>query len=166
MTVTAVRKDIEALMLEVEAEFPAPPERIWQLFADPRQLERWWGPPDYPATVTAHELQVGGRIAYHMTSPEGEQYPGYWIVREVEPPSRLVFQDGFVGEDGQPDEGMPTTVTTVRIEDLGNGTTRMTLTSDVPDQAAMESLLEMGADEGLSSAIGQIDGILAEDASA
>ena len=166
MTVTAVRKDLEALRLEVEAEFQATPQRVWQLFADPRQLERWWGPPDYPATVTAHELAIGGRVAYHMTSPEGETYPGYWIVREVAPPNRLVFQDGFVGEDGQPDEAMPTTVTTIRISDLGAGRTRLTLTSDVPDQAAMDALLEMGADVGISSAMGQIDGILAEDAAA
>ena len=166
MTVTAVRKDLEALRLEVEAEFQATPQRVWQLFADPRQLERWWGPPDYPATVTAHELAIGGRVAYHMTSPEGETYPGYWIVQEVAPPNRLVFQDGFVGEDGQPDEAMPTTVTTIRISDLGAGRTRLTLTSDVPDQAAMDALLEMGADVGISSAMGQIDGILAEDAAA
>ena len=166
MTVTAVRKDVDALALEVEAEFGATPDRLWQLFADPRQLERWWGPPDYPATVTAHELEPGGRIAYHMTGPEGETYPGYWVVQEVAPPHRLVFKDGFVGEDGQPDDEMPTTVTTIRITDIGNGVSRLTLTSDVPDRAAMDVLLEMGADEGISLALGQIDGILAEDAAA
>ena len=163
MTVTAVRKDLEALRLEVEAEFRATPERIWQLFADPRQLERWWGPPEYPATVTEHELVAGGRVEYHMTSPEGEQYPGYWIVREVDPPHALVFKDGFRSEDGSPDDEMPTTVTTIRIAEAGDGLTRVTLTSDVPDQAAMEALLEMQADVGLSSAMGQIDAILAAD---
>jgi uncharacterized protein YndB with AHSA1/START domain len=43
MTVTAVRKDPQRLTLTVEAEFDASVERIWQLWADPRQLERWWG---------------------------------------------------------------------------------------------------------------------------
>ena len=51
MTVTAVRKDPEALTMTLDAEFDAPAERVWQLWADPRQLERWWGPPTYPATV-------------------------------------------------------------------------------------------------------------------
>lgn len=166
MTVTAVRKDLEALRLEFEAEFKATPERVWQLFADPRQLERWWGPPEYPATVTEHDLRVGGRVAYHMTSPEGETYPGYWVVQAVDPPHGLVFKDGFLGADGAPDDEMPTTVTSIRIGDLGNGLTRLTLTSDVPDQAAMDALLEMGADEGITLAMGQIDDILAEDAAA
>ena len=55
MTVTAVRKDPAALTMTLTAEFDASPERVWQLWADPRQLERWWGPPTYPATFTAHD---------------------------------------------------------------------------------------------------------------
>ncbi|MEJ7695518.1 MAG: SRPBCC domain-containing protein [Candidatus Limnocylindrales bacterium] len=47
MTVTAVRKDPEDLTLTITAQFDASPERVWQLWADPRQLERWWGPPTY-----------------------------------------------------------------------------------------------------------------------
>ncbi|MGH2353833.1 MAG: SRPBCC family protein, partial [Chloroflexota bacterium] len=65
MTVTAVRKDAQSRTLTLEAEFHASPERVWQLWADPRQLERWWGPPTYPATVEAHDLahdlRPGGR---------------------------------------------------------------------------------------------------------
>ena len=73
MTVTAVRKDPDQLTMTMEAEFDASPERIWQLWADPRQLERWWGPPTYPATFTKHDLATGSRIEYHMTGPEGDQ---------------------------------------------------------------------------------------------
>ena len=78
MTVTAVRKDPAALTMTLDAEFEASPERVWQLWADPRQLERWWGPPTYPATVTSHDLRAGGRVEYHMTGPEGDQPRGYW----------------------------------------------------------------------------------------
>src|SRR5690606_434306 len=47
MSVTDVRKDPEALTMTVTCEFAATPERVWRLWADPRQLERWWGPPEY-----------------------------------------------------------------------------------------------------------------------
>ena len=70
MTVTAVRKDPDALTMTLTAEFDASPERVWELWADPRQLERWWGPPTYPATFTAHDLAPGSRVEYHMTGPE------------------------------------------------------------------------------------------------
>ena len=70
MTVTAVRKDPKTLTMVLTAEFDASPERVWELWADPRQLERWWGPPTYPATFTTHDLTPGSHVEYHMTGPE------------------------------------------------------------------------------------------------
>lgn len=48
MTVTRVDKDYDRLTITFVADFDAPVERVWQLWADPRQLERWWGPPSMP----------------------------------------------------------------------------------------------------------------------
>ena len=89
MSVTGVEKDLEALTMTVTAEYDVPVERAWQLWADPRQLERWWGPPMFPATVEQHDLTPGGTVAYYMTSPEGEKYRGWWQVLEVQPPRHL-----------------------------------------------------------------------------
>lgn len=164
MTVTAVRKDPAQLTMTMEAEFEASVERIWQLWADPRQLERWWGPPTYPATFEEHDLRPGGRVTYYMTGPEGDQPRGYWDVVEVDPPRSLVFQDGFANDDGSPNPEFPITTARVRIEDLGNGRTRMTIESHFPDADAMERVLAMGAEEGLTQAVSQIDAILTETA--
>lgn len=160
MTVTAVRKDPEKLTMTLEAEFDATPERVWQLWADPRQLERWWGPPTYPATFTRHSLAPGGRVEYHMTGPAGDQPHGYWDVLEVEEPSRLVFRDGFANADGTPNDELPMTLARVRIEGLGHGRTRMSIESVFPSVQAMEQLVGMGMEEGLTQAVGQIDAIL------
>ena len=164
MTVTAVRKDPDALTMTLTAEFDASPERVWQLWADPRQLERWWGPPTYPATVTSHDLRVGGKVEYHMTGPEGDQPKGYWIIDEVEPPHRLVFHDGFANEDGTPNEQMPSNEARVSIQEIGDGRTRMLIESIFPTTEALEQMLAMGMEEGLRQAVGQIDAILGEGA--
>jgi uncharacterized protein YndB with AHSA1/START domain len=161
MTVTAVRKDPAARTLVLEAEFDASAQRVWQLWADPRQLERWWGPPTYPATVDAHDLRPGGRVAYHMTGPEGDQPRGYWEVDEVEPPHRLVFRDGFADDDGAPNPALPQSVGRVTIAEIGGGKTRMTIESSFASSEAMEQVLAMGMEEGLRQAVGQIDAILA-----
>ena len=161
MTVTAVRKDPAARTMTLEAEFDAPAERVWQLWADPRQLERWWGPPTYPATVDAHDLRPGGRVEYHMTGPEGDQPKGYWAIDEVEPPHRLVFRDGFANDDGTPNTEFPMTTATVTIEEA-DGSSRMRIESEFPSVEAMEQLAAMGMEEGLRQAVGQIDAILAE----
>ena len=164
MTVTALRKDPEALTMTLDAEFDAPAERVWQLWADPRQLERWWGPPTYPATVTSHDLRPGGRVEYHMTGPEGDQPRGYWDIVEAEAPHRLVFRDGFANDDGTPNADMPLNEARVSIEEIGAGRTRMSIKSIFADTAAMEQQIAMGMEEGLKQAVGQIDAILAEDA--
>ena len=162
MTVTAVRKDPKALTMTVTAEFDASAERVWQLWADPRQLERWWGPPTYPATFTKHDLAPGSRVEYHMTGPEGDQPRGYWDVLETDPPHRLVFRDGFANDDGAPNDALPRNEGRVTIEEVGNGRTRMSIESIFPSTEAMEQILAMGMEQGLTDAIGQIDAILAE----
>ena len=164
MTVTAVRKDPKALTMTVDAEFDATPERVWQLWADPRQLERWWGPPTYPATFTKHDLAPGSRVEYHMTGPEGDQPKGYWDILETDPPHRLVVRDGFRNDDGSTNDELPRNEFRVTIAEAGEGRTRMTIQNTFPSAEAMEQLIAMGMEQGLTEAVGQIDAILAEDA--
>ena len=163
MTVTAVRKDHDALTMTLTAEFEASPERVWQLWADPRLLERWWGPPTYPATVTSHDLQPGGRVEYHMTGPEGDQPRGYWEVLEADPPRSILFRDGFANEDGTPNDDLPRNDVRVTIDGIDDRRTRMSIDSIFPSPEAMDQLVKMGMEEGLTQAVGQIDAILAEE---
>lgn len=161
MTVTAVTKDAEALTLTITTELDASPDRVWQLWADPRQLERWWGPPTYPATFTEHDLAPGGHVAYYMTGPEGDRPHGYWEIVEADAPRSLVFRDGFANEDGSPNPDFPVTTARVQIEEIGAGKTRMSIETRFPSTQAMEQVLAMGMEEGLTQAVGQIDAILA-----
>ncbi len=164
MTVTAVQKDPAALTMTVTAEFAASPDRVWQLWADPRQLERWWGPPTYPATVDSHDFRPGGKVDYHMTGPEGDQPRAWWEIVEIEPPHRLVFRDGFANDDGTPNPDMPVNEARVSIQEIGGGRTRMEIKSMFPSTEALEQQLAMGIEEGMTQAVGQIDAILAENA--
>ena len=163
MTVTAVRKDPQRLTLTIEAEFDASVERIWQLWADPRQLERWWGPPTYPATFTKHDLTPGSRIEYRMIGPAGDQLHGYWDVLKVEPPHRIILRGGC-GNAGTPNTEVPISTLRVGIEAVAQGRTRMSIENVFPSIEAMEQVLAMGTDEGQSQAVSQIDVILAEEA--
>ena len=166
MTLTETRKDTEALTLTVDSEFDASAQRVWQLWSDPRQLERWWGPPSYPATVDSHDLRPGGRVAYHMTGPSGDQPRGYWDVLETNPPHSLAFRNGFANADGSPNSDMPTNMMRVLIERTGDERTRMSIETTFPSREAMEQLMAMRMEEGLNEAVGQIDAILAEDLAA
>jgi len=160
MTVKDVTKDPATLTMVVTAEFNAPIERVWQLWADPRQLERWWGPPTYPATVVDHDLVPGGTVTYFMTGPEGDKHGGWWRVLAVDAPHSLEVQDGFADDTGAPKPEMPVTTMRVVLSEKG-GVTQMVMTSTFPSLEAMEQLINMGVEEGLRAAMAQMDEILA-----
>lgn len=159
MPVTDVNKDLDAMTMTIIAEFEAGAERIWEMWSDPRQLERWWGPPSFPATFVEHDLTPGGRTAYFMTGPEGQKYHGWWRIEETEPPKRLRFVDGF-DDEGNPNEEMPgpssATVTITEAE----GVTTMSIESKFASREGMEEMIEMGMEQGMVEAIGQIDTLL------
>jgi uncharacterized protein YndB with AHSA1/START domain len=161
MPIVRVDQDLYTHTMTVVAEYDAPVERVWQLYADPRQLERFWGPPTWPATVVAHDLSEGGRVTYFMTGPDGERSAGYWDVLEVEAPRRFVVEDGFADPAGQPNPDMPTTRMELVLAERPGGGTTMTVVSTFASIDAMRQLIEMGMEEGLRQAMGQIDAILA-----
>ena len=155
MTVIAFDRDPVALTVRIVAEFHVAAERVWQVWADPRQLERWWGPPGYPATVVDHDLADGGRVNFYMTGPDGEKLHGWWRIRSVDPPHSLEFEEGC----GPPNEALPSNAVEVQLSETP-GKTTMTITMRFASIADMEQLLATGKDEGTGRAVGQIDAIL------
>src|ERR1043165_7305698 len=107
MPVTDIQQDLDNLTLTITADFAAPVQRIWQVYADPRQLEKVWGPPTYPATVGDHSLTPGGRVRYFMIGPEGDRQAGAWDVTALDAPTSFSFEDGFADADFNPNPDMP-----------------------------------------------------------
>lgn len=159
MPVTNVIKDAENLQLTLVAEFDAPVERVWQVFEDPRQLERWWGPPTWPATFTEHEFTVGSMSKYHMTGPDGTKAAGWWIITSINEHSQFTFDDGFADSNGEPVDPDDKTSAVVSFETTAAGT-QLTLQSTFRSAEQMEKMINMGMAEGITLAMGQIDDIL------
>jgi uncharacterized protein YndB with AHSA1/START domain len=160
MPVTDVQQDHENLTLTITADFAAPVDRIWQVYADPRQLERVWGPPTYPATVVDHDLTPGGRVTYYMTGPEGDKHAGYWQVATVDKPRSFSFDDGFADLDFNPKPELPVS-TNVFTFTAHDGGTRATYVSSYESAEALKQVLDMGMVEGATLSINQIDGLVA-----
>jgi uncharacterized protein YndB with AHSA1/START domain len=160
MPVTGITKDVDTRTLTITAQFAAPVERVWGLYADPRQLEQVWGPPQYPATFVAHDLRPGGRMTYYMTSPEGERFAGYWDVEAVQEPTGFSFHDGFADSDLNPDPNLPVSLNEYEFSATADGT-RAVFTSRFDTAEDLQKVLDMGVEEGATSAINQIDGFLA-----
>ena len=156
MPLTSVTKDPARLTLTVVGDFPVPQQRLWDAFADPRQLERFWGPPAWPATFTQHDLRVGGRSEYFLSGQDGEKWSGSWKFTAVSPISSFEALDG---EENAEDENMPSSMRfTFDTTPTGSRLTIVTWFSSVE---AMELTIP-GMEEGLRAALPQLDAVLAE----
>ncbi|UOR01013.1 SRPBCC domain-containing protein [Leucobacter allii] len=161
MPITDVVTDPEALTLTVVADFTVPVQRLWDAYTDPRQIERFWGPPEYPATFQRHDAYPGGRSAYWMTGPEGDRSHGYWEWVSVDAPHAFEVRDGFAREDGSPNTELPHMRMVFDFAETALGS-RLTTTTHFATLEELEQLQGMGMVEGMRAAMGQIDGVLAE----
>ncbi len=156
MPLTSVTKDPAALTLTVVGDYPVPQQRLWDAFADPRQLERFWGPPTWPATFTRHDLRVGGRAEYFLAGPNGERWNGSWKFIAVNPISSFEACDG---EDNAEDEDMPAAMT-FAFQSTPTGS-RLTIVTRFSSLEAMEQTIP-GMEQGLRAAMPQLDALLSE----
>jgi len=158
LSITSVDTDHDNLTITLIADFDAPIEQVWELWSDPRKLERWWGPPTYPATFEKHDLTPGGEVTFFMTGPEGDTW-GMWRVTAVDPPTSLEFTDAFADTDGTPIADMPVNRVRVRLTERHGGT-RMEMHSRFESREDMVKWVSMGTLEGLQQAVGQMDALL------
>lgn len=115
--------------------FNAPRELVWKAWTNPEHFKRWWGPKNYTAPFCEIDLRVGGKYLNCMRSPQGKEYWGTGVYREVVPFERLVFTDSFSDPQGNvvpatyygmPEDFPLEMLVTVTLEDKG-GQTMMTL---------------------------------------
>ena len=156
MPLTSVTKDAATLTLTVVGDYAVPQQSLWDAFADPRKLERFWGPPTWPATFTRHDLKVGGRAEYFLSGQNGEKWSGSWRFTAVDPISSFEANDG---EDNAEDENMPASMKfTFDATPTGS---RLTIVTRFSSVEAMESTIP-GMEEALRAAMPQLDAVLAE----
>lgn len=164
MPITSVSKDPTTLTMTVVAEFPVPVQRLWDAYADPRQLELFWGPPTYPARFTRHDMYPGGRSEYAMTGPGGDVSRGYWEFLAVQPLESFEVRDGFADADGSANEELPSMrmVFSFAATDTGSLVRTTTYFTTVED---LDQLIAMGMEQGMREAMGQMDAVMADLAS-
>ncbi|OGP14313.1 MAG: hypothetical protein A2052_09515 [Deltaproteobacteria bacterium GWA2_54_12] len=156
---TAVRKGPEpsGQELVLTRVIDAPQEAVFKAWTDQRQMARWFGPKGFTLPFCEIDLRVGGVVHYCMRSPEGRDYWGKSVYREIVEPERLVLTDVFSDEKGntvQPvDYGMSAdwpveTTVTVTFDDL-DGKTGLTVRQSVSESLAESSGARQGWAETL-----------------
>ncbi|HTZ85141.1 MAG TPA: SRPBCC domain-containing protein [Solirubrobacteraceae bacterium] len=138
----------------IEREFDAPRELVWKMWTDPDEVAKWWGPEHFmtPREKIEFDLRPGGVARMTMVGPDGTEYPDDGHFRVVEPPSRLAF-----GEDSTEHEMIESVETSVEFIDLGDGRTKVVVTSKL---VCADELVDM-AKAGWSSQLDKLVALLA-----
>ena len=88
--------------LVITRVFDAPRELVFKVWTDPKHLAQWWGPRCFTNPVCEVDLRVGGAWRIIMRAPDGAEYPGGGIYREIVRNEKLVFTNAALNKDGKP----------------------------------------------------------------
>lgn len=122
-------------VLVITRIFDAPRELVWKAWTDPERITRWWGPKGFTSPVYKMDLRTGGEYLSAMRSPDGQDFWGKGVFREIVEPERLVMSDSFADEKGNKvpashygmsPEWSGESLITVTFEEL-DGKTKLTL---------------------------------------
>jgi uncharacterized protein YndB with AHSA1/START domain len=78
----------------------APRERVFKAWTDSGHFVRWWGPNGFTTPACRMDVRPGGVLHYCMRSPEGRDFWGKGIYREIVEPERIVYADTFADAEG------------------------------------------------------------------
>ncbi len=139
----------------IEREFDAPRELVWQVWTDPDEVAKWWGPEHFttPREKIEFDLKPGGVSRLTMVGPDGEEFPNNGHFGVVEPPARLSYIEKEI-----PHPMMESGETTIEFLDLGGNRTKVVVTSRI---VASDELPDM-AEQGWNSQLDKLVALLAE----
>jgi uncharacterized protein YndB with AHSA1/START domain len=135
--------------LVITRVFDAPRDLVFQAWTDPKHLAGWWGPKGWTNPVCEADARVGGAWHIVMRAPDGSEYPGGGVYREIVVPERLVFTNVAMDKDGN---RLLDGLTTVTFEEDGDKT-KLTLQTRVVGLVSFAARMLDGMEAGWTQAL-------------
>lgn len=136
--------------------FAAPRELVFAAYSSCEHLGNWWGPRSWPMVECTMDFRVGGVWHYCLRGPnEGDEAWGRAVFDEISEPERIVYTDAFADADGNVNEGMPQTQSTIELADV-DGNTLLTLRATYPSAADLQKVLDMGMVAGITETLDRL----------
>jgi uncharacterized protein YndB with AHSA1/START domain len=150
---TRIELDERVPLVRIVREFDAPPEKVFRAHTDPELLVQWLGPRDLQMRIDHHDCRTGGAYRY-VHSRDGEQYWFHGSFHEVRPAEVIVQTFTF---EGQPDS---VALERLTLTELGDGRTRLEVTSLVDSFEARDAMVASGMEVGIREGYERLDELL------
>ncbi len=102
MNETGITSELGKQEIIITRELDAPRDLVFKAWTDCDRLTRWWGPKDFTTPFCKIDLRPEGVFHYCMRSPQGQDYCGKSVYREIVESERIIYTDFFVDQEGNP----------------------------------------------------------------
>jgi uncharacterized protein YndB with AHSA1/START domain len=154
-----IKKDLAAKTIQITRDFNAPLNKVWRAFTEKELLDQWWGPQPWKAETKHMDFTEGGYWLYAMVGPNGEKHWSRADFLAIDPMKSFKGKDGFCDENGTMNPEMPLTDWTNVFTETAEGT-RVTNTLQFQDVKDLQTLVDMGFEQGYSMGLNQLEALL------
>ena len=143
--------------VNINREFNAGLDRVWEAWTTPELLDRWWGPRPFVTKTKFMKFEVGGRRFFAMVSPEGQER---WFLQKftaISPKTNFKTYNTFADKDENPE--LPGSDWDLNFSGQ-NGTTKVSISIYNESLTRLEKMVEGGFREGFTLGLQQLDELL------
>jgi uncharacterized protein YndB with AHSA1/START domain len=148
-----IEADPSVPIIHIRRDFAATPAQLLRAHTDPELFAQWIGPEAMTTRIDYWDARTGGSWRY-LSYSNGQDHAFRGTFHTVDE-NRIV--QTFTWE-GLPDD---VSLETMTFDDLGDGTTRMHITSLCESFDARDGWLSSGMESGVNEGYAKIDALLA-----
>jgi uncharacterized protein YndB with AHSA1/START domain len=145
--------------LTIIREFAAPRPLIWDCYTKSELLDQWFAPKPFTTKTKSMDFSAGGHWHYAMLDPEGTEYWGRMDYLTIQPIENYTALDAFCDAAGTINPDVPQANWHVTFQELGQNATVHSIIT-YKSLADLETILQMGMQEGLTSTLESLDDLL------
>jgi uncharacterized protein YndB with AHSA1/START domain len=151
--------DKEKNTITVKREFAASRQLVWDCHTKSELLDQWFAPHPFKTKTKSMEFREGGHWIYAMIDPEGKEYWGRTDYTKINPIDSYRTLDAFANEKGEVNPDLPRAKWEVSFLDKGKSTLVQTVVA-YESLEGLETVINMGMKEGLTSTLERLDDLL------
>ncbi|WP_118953169.1 SRPBCC family protein [Taibaiella helva] len=152
--------DRERNTITIRKAFGAGRQLVWDAYTKSELLDQWFAPKPFTTKTRSMDFREGGYWLYAMIEPNGTEYWGRMDYLSIQPIESYTAMDAFCNEQGEVNPQLPRANWVVSFTDLGEHA-RVDTVVTYGSLADLETVVQMGMQEGLTSTLERLDELLA-----
>lgn len=153
--------DKEKNTLTIKREFAANRQLVWDCYTKSELLNQWFAPHPFTTKTKSMDFKEGGYWLYAMVEPDGKEYWGRMDYLKINPIESYSGLDAFSDENGTLNPDLPRANWDVTFQELDENALVQTVVT-YKSLADLETVIQMGMEEGLTSTLERLDALLLE----